>query len=45
MGNLIPDAWFAALAIESGCEWITTDRDYEKFPSLRSRHPLTGNAP
>jgi hypothetical protein len=21
--NLIPDVWFAALAIESGCEWIT----------------------
>jgi uncharacterized protein len=44
MGNLIPDVWFAALAIESGCEWITTDRDYEKFPGLRWRHPLTGNA-
>ena len=26
-GNLIPDAFFAAMAIESGCEWITTDRD------------------
>jgi hypothetical protein len=23
-GNLAPDAWFAALAIESGCEWITS---------------------
>ncbi|MCA9418997.1 MAG: type II toxin-antitoxin system VapC family toxin, partial [Candidatus Omnitrophica bacterium] len=22
-GKLVPDAWFAALAIESGCEWIT----------------------
>ena len=39
-GNLIPDAWFAALAIESGCEWITTDRDYARFPGLRWRHPL-----
>ena len=39
-GNLIPDAWFAALAIESGCEWITTDRDYSRFPGLRWRHPL-----
>src|SRR5207302_6888908 len=27
-GNLIQDAWFAALAIESGCEWVTRDRDY-----------------
>lgn len=39
-GNLIPDAWLAALAIESGCEWITTDRDYARFPGLRGRHPL-----
>jgi hypothetical protein len=29
-GNLAPDAWFAALAIESGCEWITLDRDYAR---------------
>ncbi len=34
-GNLVPDAWFAALAIESGCEWITLDRDYARFPELR----------
>lgn len=39
-GNLIPDAWLAALAIESGCEFITTDRDYCRFAALRSRHPL-----
>jgi len=31
---------FAALAIESGSEWITTDRDYARFPGLRWRHPL-----
>jgi toxin-antitoxin system PIN domain toxin len=43
-GNLVPDVWFASLAIESGCEWITTDRDYERFPGLRWRHPLTGKA-
>ena len=40
VGNLIPDAYFAALAIESGCEWITTDRDYARFKGLRWRHPL-----
>lgn len=34
-GNLVPDAWFAALAIESGCEWITLDRDYARFKGLR----------
>jgi toxin-antitoxin system PIN domain toxin len=39
-GNLIPDAFLAALAIESGSEWITTDRDYSRFPGLRWRHPL-----
>jgi toxin-antitoxin system PIN domain toxin len=40
-GNLINDAYFAALAIESGAEWITADRDYARFPGLRWRHPLT----
>lgn len=39
-GNLVSDAWLAALAIESGCTWITTDRDYARFPALRWRHPL-----
>jgi len=39
-GNIVPDAYFAALAIESGSEWITTDRDYSRFPGLRWRHPL-----
>lgn len=34
-GNLVPDAWFAALAIESGCEWITLNRDYARFGGLR----------
>jgi uncharacterized protein len=41
-GNLVPDACLAALAIESGSEWITTDRDYSRFPGLRWRHPLDG---
>ena len=39
-GNLVPDAYLAALAIESGSEWITTDRDYARFPGLRWRHPI-----
>lgn len=37
MGNLVQDAWFAALAIESGCEWVTADRDYARFPGLSWR--------
>jgi toxin-antitoxin system PIN domain toxin len=39
-GNLVPDAYLAALAIESGSEWITTDRDFSRFPQLSWRHPL-----
>ncbi len=39
-GNLIADAFLAALAIESGSLWITTDRDYARFQGLSWRHPL-----
>lgn len=39
-GNLVPDAYLAALAIESGSEWITTDQDFSRFPQLSWRHPL-----
>ncbi len=39
-GNLVADAYLAALAIETGSEWITTDRDFSRFPGLRWRHPL-----
>ena len=39
-GNLVPDAWFAAMAIEHGCEWITADGDFARFPGLKWRRPL-----
>ena len=39
-GNLVPDAYLAALAIDSGCEWVTTDRDFSRFIGLKWRHPL-----
>ena len=39
-GNLVPDAYHAALAVETGCEWITLDRGFGRYPGLRSRHPL-----
>ena len=39
-GNIAQDAWFAALAIEFGCEWITTDRDYGRFDGLTWRAPF-----
>ena len=34
-GNLIPGAWFAALAIDSGCKWVSSDRDFSRFTELR----------
>ena len=39
-GNLVADAYLAALAIESGSEWITSDRGFSRFPGLHWRHPL-----
>ena len=39
-GPLVTDAYLAAVAIEHGCELITTDRDFARFPGLRWRHPL-----
>jgi toxin-antitoxin system PIN domain toxin len=34
-GDLIPDAVLAALAVENGCEVISFDRDFARFPGLR----------
>jgi uncharacterized protein len=38
-GPRVTDAWFAALAIEWGCEWITFDRDCARFPGLKWQTP------
>ena len=38
-GPRITDAWYAALAIEHGCEWITFDRDFARFPGLKFSAP------
>jgi toxin-antitoxin system PIN domain toxin len=40
-GPRVTDAWFAALAIEHACTWITYDRDYARFPDLDWREPTT----
>jgi toxin-antitoxin system PIN domain toxin len=40
-GPRVTDAWFAALAIEWGCEWITLDRDFARFPGLKWQVPTT----
>jgi toxin-antitoxin system PIN domain toxin len=38
-GVRVTDAWFAALAIEAGCSWVTLDRDYARFPGLKWEVP------
>ena len=38
-GNLVADAYLAAIAIESGCEWISTDGDYARFAGLKWLRP------
>jgi uncharacterized protein len=38
-GPRVSDAWFAALAIEQGAQWITLDRDFARFPGLDWRMP------
>lgn len=44
-GKLVADAYHAALAIEHGCEFVTTDSDFGRFPGLRWSHPLRARAP
>jgi hypothetical protein len=39
-GNLVADVYLAALAIETGSVWATTDGDYRRFRGLRLIHPL-----
>ena len=38
-GARVSDAWLAALAIERGCEWITLDRNFARFPGLKWSTP------
>lgn len=40
-GDLIPDAYLAAIAIEAGCEFVTTDRDFARFPGLSWTDPVS----
>ena len=38
-GKIVAGAVHAAVAIESGCEWVTADTDFARFaPPLRWRH-------
>lgn len=37
-GSDTTDAYLAALALEHGCEWWTTDQGFSRFPGLRWRN-------
>ncbi|MGI8752543.1 MAG: type II toxin-antitoxin system VapC family toxin [Acidimicrobiales bacterium] len=39
-GNVVPDAYLAALAIEHGATWVTLDSGFHRFPGLRVRRPF-----
>jgi uncharacterized protein len=38
-GSTVTDAWYAALAIEHGCQWITLDRNFARFSGVRWAPP------
>ena len=39
-GNLVQDAYLAAMALEHNCTYFTADSGYARFPGLRWKHPL-----
>lgn len=38
-GSLVTDAYLAALAVESGCDWVSDDNDFKLFSNLHWRKP------
>jgi len=36
-GNLVPDAYLAAVALEQGAQLVTFDRGFRRYPGLRWR--------
>jgi toxin-antitoxin system PIN domain toxin len=40
LGNLVSDAHLAALAVQHGCELMSTDRDFARFSKLKWKNPL-----
>lgn len=41
-GDLVSDAYLAAVATALGAELLSADRDFSRFPGLRWRRPLAG---
>lgn len=41
-GNVVPDAYLAALAMENGATFVTHDRGFARFGGLRLVDPLAG---
>ena len=41
-GNLVPDAYLAAIVLEQGAELVTFDRGFGRYPGLRWRCLLDG---
>lgn len=39
-GNVVPDAYLAALAIENGATFVTRDRGFARFAGVRLLDPL-----
>ena len=39
-GNDVPDAYLAALAMEHGCVWVTTDKGFARFRGLSLKYPV-----
>jgi uncharacterized protein len=40
LGNLMSDAHLAALAVQHGCELMSTDSDFARFPKVKWINPL-----
>jgi hypothetical protein len=38
-GNLVPDVYLAALAMEHGCEWVSGDGGFGRFAGLNWTRP------
>jgi len=40
LGNLVTDAHLAALAVQHGCELMSTDVDFARFPRVQWTNPI-----